>query len=107
LIYARRTDGNHTAIRTAFRKLLGDDNVVDTSRCGGGLGDLVITYGGQILMIEIKDGAKPPSRRKLTKAQKKSTLPTKLVNDMDDVAQAVATLKGWSHCLATHYRGAE
>lgn len=44
-------------------------SVADTSALGDGFGDIVIGFRGVNFIIEIKDGAKSPSRRKLTKAE--------------------------------------
>lgn len=88
--YAKRVDANHSAIRTAFRKLLGHDNVKDTSSAGNGLGDLIITYGGLVMLIEIKT-----ETGKLTPAQVACKLPQRLVRNMDDVVSSVSVLKGW------------
>ena len=87
---AARTDANHASIRTAFRKLLGHDNVKDTSSAGNGLGDLVIAHGGLVMLIEIKT-----ETGKLTAAQKACKLPQRLVRTMDDVAESVRVLKRW------------
>lgn len=65
--YAARTDGNHAEIRQAFRAL--GAYVLDTSHVGGGFPDLIVGTRGRWLMVEIKDGSKPPSRRKLTADQ--------------------------------------
>ncbi len=92
--FAARTDANHAAIRTAFRKLLGDENVVDTSKCGNGLGDLCITYGGLVMLIEVKTATGT-----LTQAQQRCKLPQRLVRTMDDVAESVRVLKCWSVTL--------
>ena len=42
-----------------------------TSSCGQGAPDLVIAIGKRNLLIELKDGSKPPSQRKLTPAEAK------------------------------------
>ena len=67
-----RTDDNHKEIRDTFRDL--HCSVADTSGAGDGFPDIVVglrnNHGECInLMVEIKDGSKPPSKRKLTKAQ--------------------------------------
>ena len=88
--YAKRTDENHAAIRSAFRRLLGDANVFDSSKAGNGLGDLVITYGGLTMLVEIKT-----EKGKLTKAQKACKLPQRLVRNQADVEETVRVLKRW------------
>lgn len=61
---AARTDGNHAAIVEALRA--SGWYVHDTSRLGHGFPDLVVARNGQLRLVEIKDGAKPPSKRTLT-----------------------------------------
>lgn len=92
--YAKRTDANHADIRQAFRRLLGVENVVDTSRAGFGLGDLVIAYGGISMLIEVKTAT-----GKLTKAQQASKLPQRLVRNIEDVAETVRVLKRWHQAI--------
>lgn len=66
--YARKTDANHSAIRDALR--LRGWRVDDLSGAGGGVPDLVVAISpGVAHFLEIKDGAKPLSKQKLTKAQ--------------------------------------
>ena len=88
--YAKRTDANHAEIRTAFRQMLGDEAVCDTSKAGFGIGDLIVTYGGIVMLIEIKT-----EKGKLTKAQEKCKLPQRLVRNQADVEETVKTLKRW------------
>lgn len=61
--WAARTDDNKAAIVTALRQA--GATVYDLRRPV----DLLVGYQGQTLLVEIKDGAKSPSRRKHTKAQ--------------------------------------
>ena len=64
---ARRTDHNHRNIRTALRDI--GCTVADTSSAGDGFPDLVVGVVGVNLLMEIKDGARRRSSRKLTAAQ--------------------------------------
>jgi hypothetical protein len=64
---AARVDANHSAILATLRAL--GAHVVDTSHVGGGFPDALVLHRGKCLPVEIKDGAKPPSARKLTPAQ--------------------------------------
>ena len=64
---AARIDANHTEFVKLFRAL--GAVVFDTSRVGAGFSDLVVIWRGEIMLVEVKDGAKAPSKRKLTKAQ--------------------------------------
>ena len=60
----KRTDSNHAEIRQAFRDR--GFSWLDTFELGHGFPDGVIGKGGLTCLIEVKDGAKPPSRRQLT-----------------------------------------
>ena len=61
-----RTDDNHTDIKRALHRAY--CTVADTSRLGGGFPDLVVwsPHTKRNHLLEIKDGSKSPSRRKLT-----------------------------------------
>ena len=64
---AGRTDANQTAIVTALRGV--GASVAITSGAGNGLPDLLVGFRGETYLLEIKDGAKPASARKLTLAE--------------------------------------
>ena len=65
---ARRTDGNHAEIRTVLRQL--GCVVEDLSDVGRGIPDLLVrTPKGRVLLVEVKDGSKPPSRQRLTEEE--------------------------------------
>ena len=50
-------------------------SVIDCSQYGNGFADLlVLTFDGALLMVEIKDGAKCKSKRRLTPLQKEIAL---------------------------------
>jgi len=59
-----RRDDNHKDIVATFRAC--HASVLDTASLGNGAPDLMIAYNGQTVAVEIKDGTKPPSARKLT-----------------------------------------
>ena len=59
-----RKDGNHKEIIQAFRDL--GASVFDTASLGSGFPDIVIGMKGSNVLVEIKDGSLPPSKRKLT-----------------------------------------
>jgi hypothetical protein len=61
----RKTDANHKEIMTNCRKIKGL-SVFSTHTLGKGFPDIVIGYKGLNYLVEIKDGDKPPSARKLT-----------------------------------------
>lgn len=64
---AAKVDGNHSAIIDTLRAA--GLSVHDASAVGQGFPDLVCGYGGRTFLVEVKDGAKFPSQRKLTKHQ--------------------------------------
>lgn len=64
---ASRTDANHSEIRSALRSI--GCYVIDASNVGAGFPDLVAGWRGKWMLIEVKDGSKPPSKRKLTADQ--------------------------------------
>ena len=65
---AARTDRNHASIRDGLRRIPGV-TVADTSGAGDGFPDIVAGYAGINTLLEIKDGSKPPSHRRLKPAQ--------------------------------------
>ncbi len=58
-----RKDANHSAIRKVFDSL--GAAVLDTAQFGMSL-DFIVGWRGQTFMVEVKDGMKCPSARKLT-----------------------------------------
>lgn len=66
---AARTDANQTAIVATLRGV--GCSVFITSSLGGGFGDIVAGRHGVNYLLEIKDGSKPPSARKLTPDEQK------------------------------------
>ena len=59
-----RKDSNHNEIVKAFRSM--GAMVLDTAQLGNGAPDLIISTNNINVLIEVKDGSKPPSARKLT-----------------------------------------
>lgn len=66
--YARK-DSNHKEIIQVFRDL--GATVFDTASLGSGFPDCVIGFRGVNVLVEIKDGLLPPSKRKLTLDEQK------------------------------------
>ena len=64
---AARIDDNQTAIVKALRKA--GCSVLSLAAVGGGVPDLLVGRAKQNYLMEIKDGDKSPSRRKLNNAQ--------------------------------------
>ncbi len=59
-----RVDTNQSEIVKAARKM--GASVAILSNLGNGIPDILIGHKGKNLLVEIKDGTKPPSKRKLT-----------------------------------------
>ena len=68
--YAKRVDENHAEVVAGIRHALPEATVMDLSGPGQGCPDIMVGYAGRNYLLEIKDGAKAPSRRDLTDAQK-------------------------------------
>lgn len=66
---ASRTDVNQAQIVSALRSA--GCSVLLLHAVGGGCPDILVAYHGRMALLEIKDGNKPPSARKLTPAQVK------------------------------------
>jgi hypothetical protein len=64
---AAKVDANQREVAQAMTKC--GAWVVDCSRVGEGYPDLNVVHRGRVLFVEVKDGSKPPSARKLTPAQ--------------------------------------
>ena len=64
---AGRTDANQTEIVNALRAI--GCSVAITSGAGNGLPDLIVGFRGVNLLLELKDGNKVPSAKKLTEAE--------------------------------------
>ena len=87
---ARRDDNEQDIIKAmraegAYVKQINDE----------GLFDLLVSYRGETLLIEVKDGAKPPSARRLTEAELKfhEEWPGSNLFIITSVEEAVALLR--------------
>ena len=91
---AKRKDANHNPVQEHLEKL--GWSVADTSALGYGFPDLVVSRPGFTVVIEIKDGSKCPSDRKLTPAEetfkKNWTGPYVLALDPEDAAKQLNAL---------------
>lgn len=65
---AARVDANQEQVVSALRACGAYVRIVTQ---GDGLPDLLVGYRGYTLLLEVKDGRKPPSARKLTEAEEK------------------------------------
>lgn len=95
---AARVDANLSAVVEAFRRLGCSVHVTNSAW------DCTVGYGGLSMLVEVKDGSKPPSARQLTPAQKKFretwTGGIRLVKDLGDVAETVNTLRRWHNAIS-------
>jgi len=66
--YANRIDANQNAIVDALRQCGAMVRIISQ---GGGIPDLLVGYNGYTILMEIKDGDKSPSQRKLTEDEQK------------------------------------
>jgi hypothetical protein len=64
LVKHGRRDANHASIREDLRKV--GCRVLDLGDVGKGCPDLLVGFRGRLVLLEIKDPAKPPSKRALT-----------------------------------------
>lgn len=110
---AARTDRNHAEIVKALRAI--GASVADTSGVGAGYPDLTVGYRDLTFCVELKDGQKPPSARKLTPAQVEFAKAWKghwvCVTSAEDAVNVVATYgrkdalrrEWWDYCQ-THQK---
>ena len=59
-----RVDGNHAELVEALRQA--GCTVQSLAALGDGVPDLLVGCGGRNLLVEVKNGARSPSRRRLT-----------------------------------------
>lgn len=64
---AAKTDANQARIVDALRRA--GASVQSLAAVGDGVPDLLVGYKGETILMEVKDGSKPLSQRKLTKDQ--------------------------------------
>lgn len=65
---AARVDENQSDIVAALRAIGSTVRVISQ---GDGIPDLLVGFMGKTILLEVKDGKKPPSARKLTPAEQK------------------------------------
>jgi len=88
---AARRDDNEQSIIKAMREAGAYVKVVNDE----GLFDLLVSYRGKTLLLEVKDGAKPPSARRLTDAEAKfhNEWPGENLHIVNSVEEALALLR--------------
>jgi hypothetical protein len=92
---AAKVDANQPAIVEALRRVGCEVEV--TSTIGGGFPDLIVGYRGVNHMLEVKDGSKPPSARKLTPDQERWHARWRgrvvVVESVEDALRAVGAIR--------------
>lgn len=91
---AARTDGNHTEIVEALRKA--GAFVQSMAAMGKGVPDVLVGYKGLWNVLEIKDGRKVTSKRKLTMDEVKWLMDVRNrapVHVVESVEQALEVIK--------------
>ena len=87
---AAKVDANHRAIAAALRKC--GCEVLSLAAVANGCPDLLVFRDGHgLFLLEVKDGRRPPSERKLTRHQKAfvSRWPVHVVTDEEEALRAV------------------
>lgn len=88
---AARTDANQEAITEALRKIGASVQLLHSQ--GAGCPDLLVGWRGMNTLLEIKDGSKPPSARKLTEDQVKWHAEWRgQVTVVENIEQAIAAV---------------
>jgi len=91
----RKIDANQREIVKCLRNL--GVSVFIMSNMGRGCPDLLLSIFGITAIAEIKDGSKPPSAQKLTKAQKDFAANWKgdyyVIRSVEDAINLVSTLR--------------
>jgi hypothetical protein len=95
--YARNKDGNHAAV---VRVLEACGATVEAIESGvAGVPDLLVGIFGCTELVEVKDGRKPPSARRLNAAQtawhrRWRGRPVRVVESVEDALALVAEMRG-------------
>ena len=89
-----RVDGNHAEVVKAFRKFgCSVLNISVLKNCG----DIVVAKNYKTVIIEVKDGSKPPSKRRLTRGESEFSAGWQglyfVVKDLSDVLDIVRALE--------------
>lgn len=92
---AAKVDDNHAEIRRAYRHL--GCTVKDTHMIGQGFPDMIVALFGFNELVEVKDGSKIPSKRKLTpdEIEFHNTWNSKvwIIESVDDVVRHVEDIR--------------
>lgn len=93
---AARIDANQDAVVSALRAA--GARVLSLAPVGDGVPDLLVGHRGRLMLLEVKDGAKPPSARKKTALQERffaewADLPVSLVDGPEAALRALRVLE--------------
>ena len=90
---AAKVDENQSVIVKALRRI--GCTVLITSQLKNAF-DLLVGYDGKLFIMEVKDGEKPPSQRKLSEGEQKCAddfervnVPYNVVNSIDEAVELV------------------
>ena len=96
---APRLDANHADIRAEFEKH--GCSVVSLASMGDGVPDFLIGVGLRNYLLEVKDGDKPPSQRKLTPKEAKFAKTWKgQWSVIESVSEVLTFVKAWKREIA-------
>lgn len=92
---AAKVDRNQAEIVRALRKV--GAGVQSLAELGCGVPDLLVAFRGQLVLMEIKDWRQPPSKRKLTKDQKRWhaawPVPVPIVETVNEALKAIGAIQ--------------
>lgn len=99
--HAAKVDANQPQIVEALRAV--GAKVQPLHDVGGGVPDLLVLYRGVFSLLEVKDGAKPPSARRLTEDQQAWHLEFASPNlhTVTTISQSLEAIG--AHCVADPY----
>lgn len=91
---AAKIDANQPEIVKALRKA--GATVQTLAAVGKGVPDLLVAKSGSLWLVEVKDGSKPPSQRKLTPDQvewhSKWASPVYVVNNIEEALKVISNI---------------
>ena len=92
---AARVDANQAAVVSALRAA--GARVLSLAKVGDGVPDLLVGYRGRLMLLEVKDGAKRPSKQRKTALQAQffeewAGMPVSLVDGPEAALRALGVL---------------
>ena len=88
-----RTDANHAEVVKAFRSM--GCLVLSLAPIGRDVPDLLVKCNGRLCLVEVKDGKKPPSSRRMSIGQQAfaDEWGTILITSLYDVSELVSLMR--------------